>query len=71
MRPDPARRPDGLCARFPACRNRLPEITPRHRRYGGEALAKDPFCSTECCKAYHRVDSAFKPGEGVFSNAAV
>lgn len=53
MRPDPERRPDLLCARFPACRNRLPEITARHRRYGGEALLSEPFCSSRCCREWH------------------
>lgn len=52
---DPPRRADGRCARYPACKKRLAEITPRHWRYGGAALLEEPFCSTECCKIWHGV----------------
>lgn len=51
-RSDPPRRDDGRCA-LPDCNKRLPTITARHRRYGGEALLSEPFCSTECCRSYH------------------
>ena len=68
MRPDPERRPDGRCAR-PGCSKRLAESTARHRRYGGDAILSDPFCSTECCKAFHQTGSVFPAGAGVFSKA--
>ena len=49
---DPPVRPDRRCAN-PGCSKPLVEITARHRRYGGDAVSFDPFCSTECCRAYH------------------
>lgn len=51
-RPEPPVRDDGRCA-GPSCRKRLPRDV-RAGHYGKEALALDPFCSTECCRAYHR-----------------
>jgi hypothetical protein len=54
MKKDPRRRKNGTCAHR-GCKRHLPEITSRHRRYAGDALLLDPFCSTECCKEYHGV----------------
>lgn len=51
--PDPPVRADRLCA-LPGCRKPLVEITPRHRRYAGDALLMDPFCSSTCCRTYHQ-----------------
>jgi len=27
--------------------------TKRSKRYGKDAAERDPFCSTQCCRAYH------------------
>jgi hypothetical protein len=51
---DPPRRDDGRCARH-GCKKRLQQITDRHRRYGGDALLLESFCSTECCKRHYHV----------------
>lgn len=64
VKPDPPRRRDGRCARR-GCRKKIPAMTARHRRYGGDALLSEPFCSTECAKQYHGVMSVFPAGEGV------
>lgn len=50
MATDPPARADGRCAR-PGCRAKLAF----KKRRGLEHLYDDPFCSTECCKAYHGV----------------
>ena len=54
MRADPARRNDGRCA-LVSCRKKLRPATPVLRRYAGAQIDVDPFCSTECCRAWHRV----------------
>lgn len=65
VKPDPPRRDDGRCA-YDECtqgpkdkrnkRGKLRKPGPLHRRYGSaDSLLADPFCRTECCKAYHGV----------------
>jgi hypothetical protein len=51
MRRDPPVRRDGRCAQ---CKGE--RATPKGRAYArtGE-IERDPFCSTQCCKAYHGV----------------
>ena len=57
QRADPPVRSDRRCAQR-GCTRQLATITSRHRRYGGDALLVEPFCSTECCRAYHGVGLA-------------
>ena len=52
MKEDPKVRRDGRCA-LPGCTNRLAVMTERHRRYGGDVLLIEPFCSTDCCRVWH------------------
>lgn len=48
VKPDPRVRRDGLCV---VCRQ---PRSPAQGRYAGVTAALDPFCSTACCKHYHR-----------------
>ena len=48
---DPPVRADNLCA---VCESPLPR-SKHSRRYAGVQLDVDPFCSTDCCRAYHDV----------------
>lgn len=45
---DPPVRTDGGCAK--CFKPRRPE---RSAKYGGVAPELDPFCSSECCRAWH------------------
>lgn len=51
MTREPARRKDNRCAQ---CRRPLPEITRAMRKYAGDQLDRDPFCSSDCCREWHR-----------------
>jgi hypothetical protein len=46
--PDPAVRPDGMCAQ--CGKPRHPEWS---LKYGGPAAGLDAFCSATCCREYH------------------
>lgn len=52
MRPEPAIREDGRCA-LDSCRKAIKP--PKRRRDVPARLYEDPFCSTDCCKAFHGV----------------
>lgn len=56
MRKDP-RRTD----RCPQCRKPMPPITKTMRTYAGPQIDAEPFCSTGCCKAWHRVEFRWSP----------
>lgn len=61
-RSDPPRRADGHCAR-PGCGKRLvagpPKTLPKSLRpMFMEALAREPFCSTVCCREYYDNEAA-------------
>jgi len=43
-KPDPPVRANGMCA---VCGQERPPLAVKH---------EDPFCSTSCCKSYHRVE---------------
>ena len=45
---DPPVRRDGRCARQ-GCAKRKPGPS----RYAGDAITRDPFCSTECARRFH------------------
>lgn len=48
---DPPVRKDGKCARD-GC-GRLRKVTKQVRKYAGDQIDFDPFCSTECCRKFH------------------
>jgi hypothetical protein len=53
-RAEPTVRRDGLCR---TCKGeRHPE---RSRKYGKAVAELDPFCSTECAKAWYRTETHF------------
>ena len=51
MKSDPRVRRDGRCARK-GCDRKLPR-SKRAKRYAGDWLELDPFCSSRCCRAFH------------------
>jgi hypothetical protein len=51
--PEPKPRKDGKCAR-PGCTRRLPRSR-NAKRYAGDWLELDPWCSSYCCRAFHGV----------------
>lgn len=61
MKKDPRVRKDGLCAE-PSCRKPR-RITKQSRKYAGDAVVLDPFCSTECCRKWHGVELETKGAE--------
>jgi len=50
---DPPVRADGKCARVGCARDR--KLTKEARRYAGDQIEFDPFCSTECCRKHHGI----------------
>lgn len=55
---EPERRTDGLCARE-GCGKKLPEVTKQMRKYAGNQIEKDPFCSAKCCRiVYNAVQNS-------------
>ena len=48
---EPRVRKDGRCAR-PGCNRKLPR-SKRAKKYAGDWLELDPFCSSRCCRAFH------------------
>lgn len=75
VRRDPAKRSDGRCAN-PGCTKKVPTKPPKTmlkalRPMYLEALAREPFCSAECCRAHWgnpiRSDSIWAVHHGVGS----
>lgn len=54
VKADPPLRADGRCA---VCGK--PRKTDRSQRYARGEAERDPFCSTQCCKAYHGIIDRF------------
>lgn len=52
MEADPPIPADGGCAQCGGTRE-----LPKRGRYHNAAADADPFCSTECCRAWHGVES--------------
>lgn len=59
IQPDPLRRADDLCAN---CLAPLPQVKPQ-RGVDPMLYAGDPFCSGECCRAWHGVHTVVVPGD--------
>ena len=48
---EPRVRGDGRCAR-PGCNRKLPR-SKRAKKYAGDWLDLDPWCSSRCCRAFY------------------
>jgi len=79
MSPDPEVRADGRCAecigprRASARKHKLSKLDKSHFRDLAEHIALDPFCSTECCRAWHgfvHVGDRLRLEEGMSSDLA-
>lgn len=58
--PEPKPRRDGRCARA-GCAKKVVR-SKAVRRYAGDQIDREPFCSTECCRRYHGCELASNVG---------